>query len=212
MHILKTVFSLLLILLLVLVPFTACGSPAGDDGVTTDGRGDGGTEKGPEDETTAPETELTIVIVPTPSLSSEGDVKEIGIRAGDTIISCTGSFGGGSIYDGTNASGRPLWKSASAEVWPIDPGVNIPEGFPTIVVQPGTELTVVNNGGYEVSLTTYMNYESGLDVGATAPTLPGTYLFRITATNKRPGASDPLPELGAKFGDWNFFAVVSVEE
>lgn len=200
----------LLALSMILVPFTACsGSDNGAD-TTTDYRDDGAND--PEDETTEPETELTIVIVPSPSLSSEDEVEEIGIHVGNTIVACEGSFGGGSVYDGTNSSGRPLWKTSAAELWPIDPGVNIPEGFPTVVMTPGAEIAVVNNGGYQFSAINYMDYATGESCGADTPTAVGVYLCHITVTNERPGAADPLPELGDQFGTWNYFVVVSVEE
>ena len=208
MHFLKSILAIVMILMLILVPLSACDNGSGN-GENTEPSENG---KNPEDTTEAPETDLVLTIVPSPSLSSEFAVESVGVRVGDVILACNGSFGGGSVFDGLNESGRPLWKSAEAELWPIDPGQPIPNGFPTLVVSPGTEIELINNQGYEVTLESYMDYVSGENCGSVLPTDAGVYLLMITVNNPRPGSSDPTPSIGDKFGDWNYFVVVSVEE
>ena len=203
--------SIFLLLFLLLTAIAACanrGSGGGRPQTTTvdpfDWNDDftAGTE---------PPDTLVIEIVPSPSLSGVDEIENVGVVVGDVILSAEGCFGGGAIFGGVNQHGSRLWEAAAAEEWPVLPGRSVPESFPTVIVNAGDTLEIVNHTEGTVTDVTYIHYRTGKDVGQTLPTARDAYICKITVELERPGSVGPLPELGAKFGEWNYFVVVSVE-
>lgn len=198
LHLLLTV---LLAVMLILVTVTACGR--GTDG---DGTGSGDSEDDTDPAFTVPP------IVPSPSLDSLEMIEEIGVQAGDVILAAEQSRGDGAIYDGLNKMGKRLWKASNAEIWAVEPNRAIPEGFPTLRVSEGTEVTAVNHTAYEIVSDQYMSFLSGETYDASdLPAGAGVYIRIMTVEIPRPSVYDEDPELGAFFGEMNYFVVVAFE-
>lgn len=204
MRYLKVILTVLMAGLLLLVPLSACSSSPEE--------GEGSTEEStgrpvvllPED--TAP------TIVGSSSLDSVDAIQEIGVSGNGIILEAVRSLGSGVVYDGLNASGKRLWKASPAEEWAVNPNVAIPDGFPTLVVPVGTEIALYNHTEHDVSTDYYMNFSSGETYAPDElPAEAGVYIRVVICNVPRPSSSDPEPEIGAFFGEYLYFVVVSFE-
>ena len=206
MRYLKLILTALMVTLLLLSPLTSCKNPAGGEngGDPSDDTTERPVVIDPED--TAP------TIVASPSLGSVSAIREIGVEGNGIILEAGKSAGNGMIYDGLNANGKRLWKASPAEKWVVNPNAAIPEGFSTLVVPVGTEVTVYNHTAHEVSADYYMNFSSGETYAPDKlPSEAGVYIRVVTVNVPRPTSADPDPEIGAFFGEYIYLVVVALE-
>lgn len=155
------------------------------------------------------EPELILNIVPSPSLSGADAVETFGFSAAGTVLEARSSFGGGVSFGGLNEKGFRLWEPKNPDLWAVDPGKQIPDGFPTLVLPVGTEIEFINCTDHDVVTSNFVNCYTGESLGADLPTVRGEYILMVTVNVPRPSAIEPLPAVGAVFGDWYYFVVVS---
>ena len=103
-----------------------------------------------------------------------------------------------------------MWKAVLAEAWAVNPNVAIPEGFPTLVASKGSEVSVCNRTGHEITSDYYVDFASGESFEPNAlPDTAGIYIRVVTIEIPRPSRYDPDPEIGAFFGELYYFVVVA---